>query len=432
MLNFINKKFLIYGYGMSGKSCLNYLKKKNSVKIFDDNLKKNFQIKKYVIKKKNLIKTNFDYIILSPGIDINKCSIKKYLNKNKKKVVSDLDLFSLIYNDNLKITITGTNGKSTTAKLIYEILKYAKKDVRLVGNIGKPVLNERKVKPKTIFVIEASSYQIEYSKYYVTDIALFLNISPDHLERHGTFSKYISAKIKLITKQNSNGIAFICKDNKFLNKYLRKKKVKCKIITVSPNFNNNLKLNIKNNYFNNSNNLTNLKFALEVSKLFNIKYLYIKKAIRNFKGLNFRQQILFNNKKLQIINDSKSTSFSSSINLLKSFKNIYWILGGLKKKGDKFNMCQKYFKNINAYIIGNDFNFFKKKLENKINLKLCYSLKNALNQIVLDVKNQKFKVNIIFSPSAASFDQFKSFEDRGKYFNSIIKKINFINRINAK
>ena len=79
MLNFINKKFLIYGYGMSGKSCLNYLKKKNSVKIFDDNLKKNFQIKKYFINKKNLIKTNFDYIILSPGIDINKTKKKLYL-----------------------------------------------------------------------------------------------------------------------------------------------------------------------------------------------------------------------------------------------------------------------------------------------------------------------------------------------------------------
>ena len=95
-------------------------------------------------------------------------------------------------------------------------------------------------------------------------------------------------------------------------------------------------------------------------------------------------------------------------------------------------MCRKYFKNINAYIIGNDFDFFRKKLEKKINFKVCYSLKNALNEIILDVKNQKSKVNIIFSPSAASFDQFKNFEDRGRYFNLIIKKINLINRINAK
>ena len=114
-----NKKILIYGFGKSGQSSYNYLKKLNKVSIFDDYKKE----KKNFISKKKVQLTNFDYIVLSPGIDINKCKLKKFLNKNRKKIITDLDIFYLNHKKNLKITITGTNGKSTTAKLLYDILK---------------------------------------------------------------------------------------------------------------------------------------------------------------------------------------------------------------------------------------------------------------------------------------------------------------------
>ena len=100
----------------------------------------------------------------------------------------------------MKITITGTNGKSTTAKLLFKILKDQNKDVKLIGNIGIPVLSKNKIKPSTIFVIEASSYQIDYSQYFKTDYAFILNIRPDHLERHKSIQNYASAKFKLNTK----------------------------------------------------------------------------------------------------------------------------------------------------------------------------------------------------------------------------------------
>ena len=124
---FAKKKILIYGLGLSGNSCLKFLKNKSSVKIFDDNyLLKNKKNKKFFIKKNVILKSKFDYIILSPGIDLKKCNLKKYLKKNRKKIITELDVFQKFYPNNTKITITGTNGKSTTCQILYEIFRSKK------------------------------------------------------------------------------------------------------------------------------------------------------------------------------------------------------------------------------------------------------------------------------------------------------------------
>ena len=121
--------------------------------------------------------------------------------KNLKSIITELDIFYLSYPNNTKITITGTNGKSTTCQMLYNIFKLKNLDVRLVGNIGKPPLKEIKIKKKTIFIIEASSYQISYNKYFKTDFAVILNLSVDHLERHKNINQYAEAKVKLICDQ---------------------------------------------------------------------------------------------------------------------------------------------------------------------------------------------------------------------------------------
>ena len=193
MLNRLNifykKKILIYGLGKSGLSVLKFLKKNNEIITHDDKINDDI---------KEIKKIKFDYIIISPGIDIDKCKLSKFLKNNLKKIYTDLDIFYSQYKKNSKITITGTNGKSTTAKILYDVLKDQKVDARLVGNIGNPILLEKKVTKRTVFVIEASSYQLEYSKIFKSNISLILNISPDHLERHKTINKYISAKFRLI------------------------------------------------------------------------------------------------------------------------------------------------------------------------------------------------------------------------------------------
>ena len=431
---FKNKKILIYGFGISGKACFKHLNRNNNTFIYDDNLKLTTnKYKTKILNQKKISQHNFNYIVVSPGIDLKKCLLNKYLKKNKKKIISELDVFYLENKKNLKITITGTNGKSTTSKLLYEIIKNHKRDVRLVGNIGNPILLEKRVNPKTIFVIEASSYQIEYSKYFKTDIAAILNISPDHLERHGNIKKYVQSKFKLIKNQKKGSLSFIEKRSKYLDSEIKNNKIKSKIIKISNLFPKILKKKIKNNYFNNQNNINNLKFILEISKKLKLNKKIIIKTINLFKGLKYRQQIIFNNKKLQIINDSKSTSFASSINLIKSYKNIYWLVGGKYKKGDKFILDKKYYKNIKVYIYGSKSNFFQNQFKNKIKYKIFNNIKKALLKIIEDSKNDNLSKKIIlFSPSAASFDQFKNFEERGKYFNSQIKTIKFIKKINGR
>ena len=426
MVEFKNKKILIYGFGRSGKSCLNYLKKDNIVKIYDDKLKK--LPKKFKISRFKLKKTKFDFIVLSPGINKDVCNLKKFLLINKSKIISDLDIFYFKNIQNLKICITGTNGKSTTSKIIHKILKNAGLDARLVGNIGQPILNEKKITKKTVFVVEISSYQIEYSKYFKSDIAAILNIFPDHLDRHKTFSNYRKIKFKLLKNLHPGGTGLIEK-NIFSNKDIKQKRTKTKIIKINSSSKN--KIIDKNKTISND-MLQNFNFAIYISKLLKIEKKIIKKTINNFKGLPFRQEIIYQNKKVMIMNDSKSTSFSSSLNILKSFKNIHWILGGLAKKGDKLNLPYKFQKNIKYYIYGRDRSFFINQLNYKNNIYNFKNLNDALKKTIITCLNQKNRQNIIFSPAAASFDQFKNFEDRGIYFNKLVKKLNLIKRINVK
>jgi len=422
--NFFKKKILIYGLGKSGLSTYSFLKKSNVISLFDDQIIAKKKIKDTYSTYKEIIKKEFDCIIISPGIDINKCKLSRFLKKNHKKIYTDLDIFYSRYTDNQKITITGTNGKSTTAKLLYDILKDQKKDVRLVGNIGNPILMEKKIKKDTLFVIEASSYQLEYSRLFKTNISIILNITADHLERHKTINKYISAKFKLIKNQSKNNIAILNTKNFYIKRELKQKKFLPLILKIEKYPSNNFIKKIDNHYFNTDGNKENLAFALRVSKLLNLKNNLLLKTLKKFKGLSYRQEIIHNSKFLKVINDSKATSFSSSERLLKSLKNIYWIVGGLPKKGDRFLLKKNDCKNIKLYIFGENQKFFINQLKDKMEFQSFLNLKALIARIFFDIKSKNNFINktILFSPASASFDNFKNFEERGKYFNKLIKK----------
>jgi UDP-N-acetylmuramoylalanine--D-glutamate ligase len=426
---FLKKKILIYGLGKSGISSYKFLKNKAKVYLFDDDSKKKLkhQQKRWISNIKKISKNKFDIIIISPGIDVLNCKLSKFLKKNESKIFTDLDVFYTFYK-NINITITGTNGKSTTAKILHDILSDQNYDCRLIGNIGNPALSEKKITKNTVFVIEASSYQLDYSKLFTSKYSVILNISPDHIERHGDLKNYINAKFKLLNSQSKESIAFVKKNDLLINKKLKSKKYNPKIIRVDLKKANKIIKQLKNNYFLSSGNLENLSFVLKISETLNLNSKKLIKTLNRFKGLKYRQQIIYENKNLTIINDSKSTSFASSENLLKNLKNVYWILGGIPKKGDQLNLSKKHCKNFKIFIFGKNYKEFKKNIKNQITLKHSKYLKNILNEIFFDLKDKNLKKNIIFfSPAGASFDSFKNFEDRGEYFNQLIKKF-----LNAK
>ena len=159
----------------------------------------------------------------------------------------------------------------------------------------------------------------------------------------------------------------------------------------------------------------------------------IFKTINKFRGLKFRQQIIYNSSKVTFINDSKATTFASTINILKLLKKAYWLVGGIGKLGDKFTLKKNECKNIKAYVFGKNKNFFIKQFKNKLSYRYFKNLKTAVNQVLKEINNDSDNLHktVLFSPSAASFDNFKNFEERGEYFNFLLKKYKVKETINA-
>jgi len=415
--------------GITGFSAAKILKNlKAKVYCWDDDIKirkkitkLNYKVNKFWIEK-NLI----DKIVISPGIDINKCKIKKYLKKNFKKIITDLDLFFELNRNALIISITGTNGKSTTCKIIEKILKTAGLKVKVVGNIGNPILYSKNVKNKNIFILEVSSYQLEYSKPIRSKHAAILNVTPDHLERHKNMENYLKIKLKIFLAQNNSDYSYINLKNKYKNlikNKFKRKRFKSKLILINKSLPNFLIKKINNKYFKSTANLENLHFAYKIAKKLRISDKIIIKALNKFKGLPHRQETVFLNKKILCINDSKATSYDASLQSLLNYNRIYWILGGYPKYKDHFQLNKIRKKIIKAYIIGKNTNFFVKKIKNNIKYKVSSNIKNAINDIYKDIKSsQNVRSTILLSPAAASYDQFANFEKRGIYFKNLVMK----------
>ncbi len=430
-----NKIVGIYGLGKTGISAAKTLKKlKAKILCWDDNetaRKKaknlNFKLGKFWTKSNSI-----DFIVISPGINIDKCKIKNFLKNNSKKIITDLDLFFEINRDSLIISITGTNGKSTTCKLIEKIFKTAGYNAITAGNIGNPILNLKINKKKILIILEVSSYQLQYSKIFKSKHAAILNIFPDHLERHKSMLNYTKIKSKIFYGQDINDYSYLNSNNNYsknIKKIFKFKKLKSKLILVNENSYKHLLKNLKNSYFKSKGNKENLAFAYKISKNFNIKDQTILKALNSFKGLPHRQELIFSKNKFNCVNDSKATSFNASLQSLMNYKKIYWILGGLPKYQDKFDLKKVSNKIVRAYVVGKTINFFIKKIKKNLSYKKSYNIKNAINDILIDIKkNKDTKFTILLSPAAASYDQFQNFEERGNYFKNIIisklKKLN--------
>ena len=408
--------FLVYGLGLSGISVIKYFKKNNikNFKVWDDkqkNIYKNY-------RSKNLMHTlnQVDYIILSPGISIIKNS---NLNKFKKKIITDIDLFYLNNNKFKSIVVTGTNGKSTTCKLLAHLLQKSRIRCSLGGNIGTPILDLKNLK-NSFVIIEASSFQLSHSKFISPDYALFLNFSNDHLDWHGSMSKYFNSKLKIFSLQNKKNFAII---NKNLKKQFIKNKFSGKLLFPKIKDYINIKNKIKNDYLTSKINEENMSFVYTLSKLLKISEKSFLKSMKSFKGLSHRFEIFLKRGNITFINDSKATSLTATESALYSLKNIYWILGGLPKKNDKIRLS-KFKKNIfKCYLIGKNINFFRNQIKGKIDFSITKNLKSSIIQISKDSKVQKhISKSILLSPGAASFDQFENFEKRGEEFKRLCKK----------
>ncbi len=419
-INLKKYSFLVYGLGFTGKSVIRYFKKNKISKylVWDDNskLRKDFKTNKVFNLRNDLEKV--DFIVLSPGISLRKTKNRKELIKYKKKIITDIDLLYLSSNKFKSIVITGTNGKSTTSKIIEHLLKKNKFKVLLGGNIGKPIL-DLKIKKNVTFVIEASSFQLSYSKFIAPDYAILLNITNDHIDWHGSMQDYINSKLNLFKLQKKDNFALV---NNKLKKIFKIKNFKSKLVSPKNKEYQKIKLKIKNTYLKSKANDENMGFVYTLSRKLRISKKDFINSMQSFSGLPHRYEIFLKVKNTTFVNDSKATSFQATKFALSSHKNIYWILGGLPKAKDKFKIADLKKNIVKSYIIGKNINFFSKQLKNHIKFSITKDLKKTIFAISKDIKLFKRSNNLVLlSPSAASFDQFDNFEKRGNEFKRLCR-----------
>lgn len=438
---FKNKKIFIFGLARSGYEVAKLLSNyNNDILVVDktdtdmDHIKELNTLNVKFIKTdtpENLLDNTYDYVVKNPGIiKTNPCILKA--KELGIKVINEVEVaYDFIKDKATIIGITGSNGKTTTTTMIYEIMKKANLNVHLAGNIGYPLSSiVNKIKENDIIVAEISDHQLLDTDKFKTNISVLTNLSPVHIDFHGSYENYKNTKKKIFNNHTSNDLAILNLNNKDVLEITKD------IKSTKLYFSNNIKTDIyldnniiyyKDKPILNTNdikvkgihNYENIMCMLGVVKEFNIPDDIIIDYLKEFKGVEHRIEFVRNINDISFYNDSKATNTESTIVALKSFNNnVILLLGGLDR-GHSFEPLNPYLKNV-KYIL--TFGETKNRIkdwakEQNINCLVFDTLKEAtLKSYELATSND----TVLLSPACASWDQYKCMEDRGNEFKSIV------------
>ncbi len=443
------KKFALFGLGASGIASAKALMQGGaSVVCWDDSEASRLRASQYSIDLCHLQEINWNDIyalILAPGVALNYPASHwsvQLARKNNVKIIGDIELFVAQRNyflnkNNLKnkdvpfIAITGTNGKSTTTSLIVHLLQSMGKNVEMGGNIGRPILDLAPLKKDIFYIIECSSFQIELAPSINPDVGILLNVTPDHIECHGTIQNYENIKKQLI--YNSD-IGFVPENIKFCKK-TRLHPVSLHTQSASGYYAHNSKL-----YYNKKlladlssilsllgpHNAQNALNAIGGIKEFlgeettNFSW---QQACETYKSLPHRMQYVRKIGRVSFVNDSKATNAEASMQALETFSNIYWIIGGIAKKGGIDNLKSLFYKIKTAYLIGESAQDFAQTIDTSFNFFNCGTLERAVKKAFDDAYKDKNTSVILLSPACASYDQFANYSARGDAFINIVNNL---------
>ena len=446
---FENKKIFILGMARSGVAAAKVLKERhNDVVINDKKEAKDLDIKdinllqdigcKVVLGNHpdNLLDNSFDYLIKNPGIKDDHKLIQK-AHELGIEVINEVELaYKLMPKDITLIGITGTNGKTTTTTLTYEILKKAfGKRVHLAGNIGYPlcsILNN--LKSNDIVVMEVSVQQSVNIKDFHPHIALMTNYSPAHIDFLGSYDNYKKTKARMFYNQTSSDIAILnlnnqevldeMKDIKSNIKYFSSSnKANCYLMGDWIYYNDEKIINTSIIKIPGLHNIENILGAISIAKEFNVSSGIISDVISNFYGVEHRLEFVKEINGIRFYNDTEATNIKCTQIALSSFnKPIIIILGGLER-GQDFNDLKDYSSNIKAIIGIGECRERVREFGNKINVPTYIHeyLKDGFNDIIKIMEKGDV---VLLSPASASWDQYKECEIRGKEFKDLVDGIN--------
>lgn len=457
---FKGQTIAIFGLGRSGLSAALSLKEGGAiVKAWDDNPMSRAAAEKRGIPLCDLTQSDWsDYasLVLSPGVPDTLpkphwSALKA--RENGVEIICDIEIFArevaaCAAEERPKvIAITGTNGKSTTTALIGHILKSCGRDAQIGGNIGRGVLDLDGMHSGAHYVLELSSYQLERTSSLHVNSAVFLNLSPDHLDRHGTLKAYSAAKERIFLNQDKLDMVVIGVDNIEGKQICTKLMAKNgrSIIPISGRRSigrgvyalqgklysalgdKTVKIADMGSAYalEGEHNWQNAAAAFAAVSALGLPSNKVGEAILSFPGLEHRMETIGTVGAVRFVNDSKATNADAARQALKSYKNIYWIAGGQAKAGG-IEPLEDLFPNIRStYLIGEAVSDFSQTLNtHKLTYKLCGTLEKAVMAAARDALSFKDEEAIILlSPACASFDQFKSYEVRGDVFRAISQKI---------
>ena len=447
-----DQKIALFGLGTSGLITARALSASgNEIFAWDDD-----PIQRKKAKQQNIILedlyisdfANFDALVLAPGVPFTHQphAIAKKALLAKTQIIGDVELLIETLPETKFIGITGTNGKSTTTALVGHMLKKAGIKRQIGGNLGPPALSLREPVDGEIIVLEVSSYQLDLTKNASFDIAAFLNLSSDHLDRHGDINNYFKAKSQIFRHcQNSKKrqIAIIGIDDEFGRSLHNEISInplwQSYPISTSEKLEDGFYVTDEKIYDMSGlaicdlrkaknllgiHNWQNALAAAAIGYALEIDREIIAESIMSFHGLPHRMERVGTINGITFVNDSKATNLEASERALACYKNIFWIAGGRSKGLDRGGLANCLSNIHHVFLIGESSVEFEKHIHNKVKTTLCGNLRTAIQEAynaALVCKN--LSPTVLLSPACASFDQWKNYEARGDAFRQFITSL---------
>ncbi len=443
------KKIVILGAGESGAGSAVLAQKQGYDVFVSDNgaIKENYKeiLNKYKIrseegKHSEEIILSADEIIKSPGIP-EKAPIIIRIHEKGIPIISEIE-FAGRYSKGLKICVTGSNGKTTVTNLIYHMLKKAGKKVIMTGNVGNSFAMAVAEGSYDYYVIELSSFQLDGMFEFKADIAVLMNITPDHLDRYGyEFQNYIDSKFRITQNQGKSDYLIFWAGDPVIKAELSKKQYKSQLLPFSDEIKKDMTAYVENNeividYINKTSLMTIHELALKgrhniynsmaaaiAGKVINIRKEVIRESLADFQGVEHRLEPVITVCGINFINDSKATNVNSTWYAIECMESeIIWIVGGVDKGNDYSELFPVAGKKVKAIVcLGKDNKKIIEAFKDKVSTIVeTTSMEEAVRSAYYLAKKGE---TVLLSPACASFDLFKNYEDRGRKFKEAVRNL---------
>jgi UDP-N-acetylmuramoylalanine--D-glutamate ligase len=453
---FAGQRVAVFGLGYSGLLSARALAGGGAdVIAFDDDVRKNVAANDAGVRTENLREIDWSKVsalVLAPGVPLTHPQphwSASLAHRAGVEIIGDIELFCRERAKSAPgcplIAITGTNGKSTTTALIAHILRSAGRDAQMGGNIGIPILALEPFAPDRCYVVEVSSYQIDLAPSLRPTVGILLNISEDHLDRHGTMENYAALKTLLVAMVEEGGSAVIGVDDRYTREAAdRIERAGKSVVRVS------VISSVRDGYYaegtrilraasgkahpaaqlagigslRGTHNAQNAACAVAACTALGLDLPAIQRGLTTFPGLAHRMQQIGRKGSVLFVNDSKATNADSTARALASFPDIFWIAGGKPKTGGITSLAEFFPRIRKAYLIGEAAADFAKTLDGKVPYESNGILSLAVDAATRDAEASGLKEPVVLlSPACASFDQYPNFEVRGKAFHDLVLAI---------